>query len=284
MKQKCEIIIKEQLQKIRSEQGMKEYLTMIARFPQMGYENVLLLMHLFPEATMVYGKGAWKNYQADIKAEERAIPLFCPVGATGDTTTVSYGVVGVFDISQVQNREAIHIEPISKAFSVEHIWKENYSYVVLEDINGEYIRRLLKSTVNEDEHTIYLRKGLSEKSREAELLKLYVKMRIKKAEVTVFEEELCDYLQIVLKRYFGYISEQDGKVRYSELFVSPEDEFRGFLKSLSIHAIGMISELTGQNFLGFNETALCNIFFEPEELAEAVMHVMDAAARALSQG
>ena len=68
MKQKCESIIKEQLQEIRSEHGMKEYLTMLARFPQMGYENVLLLMHLFPDATMVWGKGAWKKYQADIKA------------------------------------------------------------------------------------------------------------------------------------------------------------------------------------------------------------------------
>lgn len=134
--------------------------------------------------------------------------------------------------------------------------------------------------VNEDEHTIYLRKGLSEESRENELLKLYVKMWIKKSEVAVFEEELCEYLQIVLKRYFGYISEQDGKVRYSELFASPEDEFRGFLKNLSIHAIGMISELTEQNFLSFYETALCNIFFEQEELAEVVMNVMDAAERA----
>ena len=281
MKQKCESIIKEQLQEIRSEHGMKEYLTMLARFPQMGYENVLLLMHLFPEATMVCGKGAWKNYQADIKAEERAIPLLCPLGAVGDRTKVSYGVVGVFDISQVQNRETIHIEPVTKACSVEHIWKGNYSYVVLEDINGEYIRgRLLKSTVNEDEHTIYLRKGLSEESRENELLKLYVKMWIQKSEVAVFEEELCDYLQIVLKRYFDYISEQDGKVRYSELFASPDDESCGFMRSLSFHVLRMISELTGQNFLSFNETALCNIFFEPEELAEVVMHVMDAAERA----
>ena len=281
MKQKCESVIKEQLQEIRSEQGMKEYLTMLARFPQMGYENVLLLMHLFPEATMVCGKGAWKNYQADIKAGERAIPLLCPLGAVGDRTKVSYGVVGVFDISQVQNRETIHIEPVTKACSVEHIWKGNYSYVVLEDINGEYIRgRLLKSTVNEDEHTIYLRKGLSEESRENELLKLYVKMWIQKSEVAVFEEELCDYLQIVLKRYFDYISEQDGKVRYSELFASPDDESCGFMRSLSFHVLRMISELTGQNFLSFNETALCNIFFEPEELAEVVMHVMDAAERA----
>ena len=284
MKQKCESIIKEQLQEIRCEHGMKEYLTMLARFPQMGYENVLLLMYLFPEATMVCGKGAWKNYQADIKVGERAIPLLCPLGAVGDMTKVSYGVVGVFDISQVQNRETIHIEPVTKACSVEHIWKENYSYVVLEDINGEYIRsRLLKSTVNEDEHTIYLRKGLSEESREAELLKLYVKMWIKKAEIVVFEEELCDYLQIVLKRYFGYILEQDGKVRYSELFASPDDEFCGFLRSLSVYALILISELAGQNFLSFNETALCNIFFGSEELAEVVMHVMDAAERADTQ-
>ena len=281
MKQKCESIIKEQLQEIRSEHGMKEYLTMLARFPQMGYENVLLLMHLFPEAKMVCGKGAWKNYQTDIKAGERAIPLLCPVGAVEDMTKVSYGVVGVFDISQVQNREAVRIEPVTKAYSVEHIWKENYSYVVMEDINEEYIRsRLLKSTVNEDEHTIYLRKGLSEESRENELLKLYVKMWIKRSEVAVFEEELCDYLQIVLKRYFDYISEQDGKVRYSELFASPDDEFFGFLRSLSFHVLRMISEITGQNFLSFNETALCNIFFEPEELAEVVIHVMDAAERA----
>ena len=281
MKQKCESIIIEQLQEIRSEHGMKEYLNMLARFPQMGYENVLLLMHLFPEATMVCGKGAWKNYQADIKAGEHAIPLLCPLSVVGDMTKVSYGVVGVFDISQVQNREAVHIEPVIKAYSVEHIWKENYSYVVMEDVNEEYIRsRLLKSTVNEDEHTIYLRKGLSEESRENELLKLYVKMWIKKAEVAVFEEELCDYLQIVMKRYFGYILEQDGKVRFSELFVSQEDEFCGFLRSLSFHVLRMISEITGQNFLSFNETALCNIFFEPEELAEVVMHVMDAAEQA----
>lgn len=105
-------------------------------------------------------------------------------------------------------------------------------------------------------------------------------MRVKKAEVTVFEEELCDYLQIVLKRYFDYILEQDGKVRYSELFASPEDEFRGFLRSMAVHALRMISELTEQNFLSFNETALCNIFFEPEELAEVVMHIMDASERA----
>lgn len=42
----------------------------------------------------------------------------------------------------------------------------------------------------------------------------------------------------------------------------------------------MISEITGQSFLSFNETALCNIFFEPKELAEVVMHVMDAAEMA----
>lgn len=39
-----------------------------------------------------------------------------------------------------------------------------------------------------------------------------------------------------------------------------------------------------QNFLSFNEMALCNIFFEPKELAEAVMHVMDAAERADTEG
>ena len=44
-----------------------------------------------------------------------------------DITKVSYGVVGVFDISQVQNRETIQIEPVTKACSVEHIWKDNYS-------------------------------------------------------------------------------------------------------------------------------------------------------------
>ena len=90
MKQKCESIIKEQLQEIRCEHGMKEYLTMLARFPQMGYENVLLLMYLFPEATMVCGKGAWKNYQADIKVGERAIPLLCPLGAVGDSEVCSF--------------------------------------------------------------------------------------------------------------------------------------------------------------------------------------------------
>lgn len=68
-------------------------------------------------------------------------------------------------------------------------------------------------------------------------------------------------------------------MRYNELFACPDDEFRGFLRSLSIHVIRMVSELTGENFLSFNETALCNIFFEPEELAEAVMHVMDAVER-----
>ncbi len=281
MKQKCESIIKEQLQEIRSEHGMKEYLTMLARFPQMGYENVLLLMHLFPEATMVCGKGAWKNYLADIKAGECAIPLLCPVSTAGDTITVSYGIVGVFDVLQVQAKEASHIEPITKALSVEHIWKENYSYIVMEDNNGEYIRsKLLKSTVNEDEHTIYLRKGLPEESREEELLKLYVKMLLRKTGVTLFEEELCDYLQIVLKQYFDCFSVHDVKVRYSELFSSPEDEFRGFLRNLSIHVMKMVSELIGQNFLSFNETALCNIFFEPEALAEVVVHVMDAAERA----
>ncbi len=278
MRKICEKMIREQLQRIRNEHGMDSYLAMLAKFPQMGVENILLLMHLFPKATLVCGKGAWRNYRAEIKEGERAIPLFCPVIMPGENSQISYGMVGVFDISQVQSEEPLLMGSTAAANSLEHIWKEVYSYVVLDDVKEEHIRnKLAKSAVNEQENTIYLRKGLQEKVREVELLKLYVKMHIKDMETVIFREELCDYLMIVLKRYFGQFTEVSEKIRYSDVFACSDDELQYFLRKLSLLTMKCISELSGQELLSFNETALCNIFFEPEDVAEVTVNILDAA-------
>lgn len=62
-----------------AKEGIREYLDVAARFPQMPWYNILLILKQMPEAEILCGVRAWKKYGAVLRQGEKPVMLLSPV-------------------------------------------------------------------------------------------------------------------------------------------------------------------------------------------------------------
>lgn len=293
MKELCEKKITSMLQEYVCQEKFGEVLEFMSRFPQLGVDNLLLLLCQYPTATIICGKGAWNNYHAAVKEGKKPIALLAPIVTTTEyekesgqgndflCDSVTYGVLPVYDISQVDVTENTPDFGRKKLFEnrIEEVLKEQWQVTVIEDITMEYVgsNRIIKSKFIE-ENIIYLRAGLSRQVREAELLKYYARLQVADTGITAYVMELEHYLKLVVGTYFE-IPGIDLTIRGTELFTAPEEEKREVLQQLSYMVFQMISALSGERRLNFTQTIFCNMFFEPEDRKEAMSRIGEACER-----
>lgn len=275
IKNTCELTVNNMIGKVMNKDGIRNFLDMMTRFPQMGMENILLLLSQFPDASIVCGKEAWKQYGATVKEGKKPIALLGLVESIAeyeeeepeeeeeDDFVVDFGVVGVYDISQVCISEQTpqFIKNNQLKMSIEQFLREKYYITIIEDTNGENIpRKTSKSLYRHNENTVYLKRGLTDSEIEAELTKIYVKIFLDNHILPDFLDVAEHYITIAVCKYFD-IACLDDTIRPTELFEATIEEQKLFLRAISNIFFSIICELTGKEMLSFNETALCNILF-----------------------
>ena len=268
--------------------GIHKFLDVAARFPQMSWYNILLILKQMPEAEILCGIRAWKRYGAVLRQGEKPVMLLSPVAVIGGDAGSGIGEklgmepVGVYDIAQVKlpvNAPVLKMPQL--CVSLEDALRERCGLVIMEDQDGSFLRsRVVKSCVSLEERTIYIRPGLSGGVRNVELMKCYARyvagksvenaedIRSRMGEVQgiigEYRDLTGDYLVYVLCKYFC-LPEYPLRVVPSELFRETAERKGMFLHRLSALAFGSVKELTGEKMLGFNETMFCNLFFtEPD--------------------
>ena len=282
MREHCKEILAAQINKIVQPEQIGDFLQMMAKLPHMGYENILLLLQQMPDASVVCGKGAWKCMNTEIRNGERAIAMFVPRLADNISTDSSEKVflyqemVGVYDVSQTEQGKK-DVPPKSEMISLEQILKERFDTIIFEDFDGTAIKsKLLQSLYSETEHILYVRTGIAEQKRELEYLKLYVRLLVQEEaekEYIQYTDEAERFLLNILCRHFGLLYTLEECYRQSKLYQAEEREKRRFLGQLSKLVHKATSELSGQRVLSFEETALCNIFFETESQEDVLLYV-----------
>ena len=253
--------------------GIHKFLDVAARFPQMPWYNILLILKQMPEAEILCGIRAWKRYGAVLCQGEKPVVLLSPVAARGEDADgnrigkeLGMGFVGVYDIAQVKLSVNVPMLKMPQLdVSLEDTLRERCGMVIMEDRDGSFLRsRVVKSCVSLEERTIYIRSGLSGGVRDVELMKCYTRYVVGKS-VENAEDSAGDYLAYILCKYF-HLPEYPLRVVPSELFGETAERKGHFLRGLSALAFGSVKELTGKKMLGFNETMFCNLFFtEPDK-------------------
>lgn len=274
VKQLCEIKINKMINEVVTQEHMEDYLSMMTKFPQMGMENILLLLSQLPEATVVCGKGAWEKYGATVKEGKKPIALLGIVQSVAEyedeeddiddeELVVDFGTVAVYDISQV------NISDKTPKFATKNelkqpvldLLRQKYGIVVFENVpKSNFTSGIKKSMYRPTEKTLYLREGISDIQKEKEFLKNYIAIALDYRNVSDFQPEMEHYLTIAVCKYFNLPCD-DNTVRASELFSVSSEEKRLFLRTLAENFFFIVNELTGKEVLNFNETSLCNILF-----------------------
>lgn len=183
--------------------GIRKYLDVAARFPQMPWYNILLILKQMPEAEILCGIRAWKRYWALLRQGERPVMLLSPVaagggdagsgvpgglgsgtsggrifgnggaGGSGAGKELSMEAVGVYDIGQVKlQADAPALKMPQLDAGLEDALRGRCGLAVMEDRDGSFLRsRAVRSFVSREERTIYIRPGLSGGVRDVELMK-----------------------------------------------------------------------------------------------------------------
>lgn len=279
--------------------GIRKYLDVAARFPQMPWYNILLILKQMPEAEILCGIRAWKRYGAVLRQGERPVMLLSPVaagsgdadgsvpggfgrgisgrgsgsrvfgngeaGGSGSGKELSMGAVGVYDIAQVKlpvDAPALKMPQLDAG--LEDALRGRCGLAVMEDRDGSFLRsRAVKSCVSREERTIYIRPGLSGGARDVELMKCYARYAAG-GNAGNAEDVAGDYLAYILCKYF-HLPEYPLRVVPCDLFGETAERKGCFLRGLSALTFGAVKELAGKKMLGFNETMFCNLFFtEPD--------------------
>lgn len=199
-----------------AKEGIRKYLDVAARFPQMPWYNILLILEQMPEAEILCGIRAWKEYGAVLRQGEKPVMLLSPAAVRhGDTGSgipggsgsgisgnkicadgtdsrasgsgeadgngmgeeLGMGTVGVYDIAQVKlavDTPALKMPGLDAG--LEDVLRGRCGLAIMEDREGGFLRsRAIKSCVSREERTVYIRPGLPDKVRDAELMKCYAK-------------------------------------------------------------------------------------------------------------
>lgn len=292
----CDQTVSQMIDSMINYEKIGEYLAMQARFPQMGFENILLLLKQCPNASIVCGKGAWRRYRAKIKDGQKPIALFGPVTAplqTDDDTenedtdySIIYDVLPVYDVSQIEGTDYTNEKLSELRYTMKQpidiILKEKYNVKILDDVTGDTLKKLQNSYFNRDDDIIYLKSDLSEQDRIAELLKHYAVLAVEKQDIVSYENDLAVYLGYMLAKSF--LAARDRKVvSDNKIFSAGQEEKRLFLTELQHIYFEAIQELIGYRLLDFNDTVFCNIFFESCDLSTVMSEVGIAVENADTQ-
>lgn len=169
--------------------GIRKFLDVAARFPQMPWYNILLILKQMPEAEILCGIGAWKRYGAVLRQGEKSVMLLSPMAVRGGDAgggngrELGMGSVGVYDIAQVKlpvNAPMLKMPQVDG--SLEDALRERCGLVIMEDRDGSFLRsRVVKSCVSREERTVYIRPGLSGGARDVELMKCYARYAVGKS-------------------------------------------------------------------------------------------------------
>lgn len=249
------------------EEKMMEYLELVSKFPQMPYYNILLIMRQFPGATVLCGVGAWKRYRAALKESAKPVVLLSPKIIPDEEGDIALDIqpVTVVDISQV------NLSSLTPTFSkaelnprLEEILRESFEFTIFDDDGRNIPLKFTNSILHNDELTIYVRKGLDEEKRLLEIIKRYIEHLVLNQNIVKYSNELVDYIEIIVRKYFGLNCDYF-RIVPSKLFQdSIEEKFR-FLQYLSDISFEAIQNLSTHRLLSFNQTAFCNEFFtEPD--------------------
>ena len=128
---------------------------------------------------------------------------------------------------------------------------------------------MIKSKYKEELHQIFLRLGLSNQAREIELLKYYIRMKLKEKHIISYTMELEHYIKIVLSKYFS-IQGIDTSIRATEFFFCTKEKKLEYFQQLSDIVFSSILELTKKRTLNFIQTIGCNLFLESEDRKEVI--------------
>lgn len=169
--------------------GIRKFLDVAARFPQMPWYNILLILKQMPEAEILCGIRAWKRYGAVLRQGENPVMLLSPVAVRGGDAgsgmgkEISMESVRVYDIAQVKLSVNVPLLKMPQMDgSLEDALRERCGLVVMEDRDGSFLRsRVLKSCISWEERTVYIRSGLSDEVRNVELMKCYARYVVGKS-------------------------------------------------------------------------------------------------------
>ncbi len=273
-KENCYTVIDSMADCMVSRERMKEYLGMAACFPQMEYENLLLLLKQIPEASFVCGRVAWEQYGAAVRPGERAAALLS-VSCRDKKSPPAYSMVGVYDRSQLEKgiekaelwKKKVLREPL------DHLLRNRYQVVIMEDVGGEYITHPLKKSVYvEEEKILYVKSRLPDDVRQEELLKCFLFCFFRDYPELPYREESGEYLKIVLSGYFG-LPCRNTEIHFSELFGESVEEKKRFLRQFSELYLKVFTVLTGKIMFTFMETGLCNSYFDKPDFRETVSSI-----------
>lgn len=280
-----------------TKEGIRKYLDVAARFPQMPWYNILLILKQMPEAEILCGIRAWKKYGAVLRQGENPVMLLSPVAvrggdADGNRIGKELGMesVGVYDIAQVKlSVNAPMLEMPQLDVSLENALRERCGLVIMEDRDGSFLRsRAVKSCVSLEERTIYIRPGLSGGMRDVELMKCYARYVAGCVDVQEnssaavqeimgeYQDMAGDYLGYIFCRYF-HLQEYPLRVIPGELFGETAERKGCFLRRLSVLVFESVQKLTGRKMLGFNETMFCNLFFTEPDRGEVLENLEQSA-------
>lgn len=105
-------LLEQGIQNLATDQNWLQYLKVQSSFHQYSFNNVLMIVSQFPEATRVAGYRAWQAMNRQVKKGERGIVILAPMvfktedKQSGDTVTLTrFKTASVFDISQTEGEE-----------------------------------------------------------------------------------------------------------------------------------------------------------------------------------
>ena len=248
----------------------KEFLGLMARFPNMSLYNLLLLQYQYANATIVAGEQAWKdNYGINVKSDEKAICLLRPVLV--DENLLDYVQIGVFDISQLERQPEIKKEQ----FSISNFFYENTGCIMSYDYEG-LLGEEDEYQLLDDEIIVKQYENLSNEENEKNafkcLLSAYIDNYSGLEKDNIRNKTIIQSIKYVLCERYGF----ENKSMHFGYIVNCKDYSLNFLNDVLYNVVDIIDKIENTIHVEFNflETAFINLLVTAE-LKEDYESIMD---------
>ena len=228
--------LKNGLRNLKTTEEYINYMKFMSMFYNYSFNNVMLIMLQYPEASLVAGYSKWRKWNRYIKKGEKAISVIAPIprtvkkinektGEEEEGNYLSYKAVPVFDISQTEG------DPLPK-FGIDEL-KQSVNFYEKTIDNLKLVSRApiyidskwkgeAKGYYNTKKHEIHIKDGMSQlqtiKTMLHEIAHSFMhneeKMKEEKTDINTREVEaesvafvVCEYLGLDTSEYsFWYIA------------------------------------------------------------------------------